>query len=428
MGTESPIIPTPAYAEYGADLPLTGADRHLQVALSPDPGVTEQIALQTLRAAVTRLGGSVTAVSEQRAATVRLALLSAGGADAELDAEDLATFEQPNGAEQGYVIRSAAAASRHLYLAARDAQGLLYAAVTLAQLLRLEDGRIVARGAHVRDWPSFRYRGNNWLLWVECGRWSYERGDGAAAYAERIERKLDFSLQHKINLLIFDGFGWNPERFPGYGALLRRCTRYARERGIKLLVGGYGAGYGAGDRYDGHIFRNRHGYPDGELYDCYRFVGRDRSSTFGTCLSNDGLTALKQEELSRFVPRDRARRPLYSLPGHRGPGRPPALLVHALPGMPATLAQRRAGGGGRRRGRLCPSLRRPVRGRIQRQQPGYRLRRRPRLHSDPDQPGVHCAHRFGHDLAGRAALLGRGQPVDAQRRQRAVRVARAVSE
>ena len=297
--------------------PLTGADRKLRVALSPDPGVKERIALQTLRAAVTALGGSVTAVSEPGAARVVLVLLGADGAaaaGAPLDAEDLATFAQPNGVEQGYVIRPAAGASAPLYLAARDPQGLLYAAVTLAQLLRLEGGRIVARAPHVRDWPSFRYRGNNWLLWVECGRWSYERGDGATAYAARIERKLDFSLQHKVNLLIFDGFGWNPERFPGYGALARRCARYARERGIKLLVGGYGAGYGAGDRYDGHIFRNRRGYPDGELYDCYRFVGRDRSSTFGTCLSNAALTALKQEELSWYV---RA-------------GEPGALYIHFL--------------------------------------------------------------------------------------------------
>ena len=70
----SPIIPTPAYAKYGADLPLTGADRHLQVALSPQPGATEQIALQTLRAAVTKTGrqrdgGSRAARSERSAGT-----------------------------------------------------------------------------------------------------------------------------------------------------------------------------------------------------------------------------------------------------------------------------------------------------------------------------------------------------------------------
>ena len=224
---QSPIIPTPAHAKYGADLALTGVDRLLRVALSPDPGVKERIALQTLRAAVTALGGSVAEVPEPGAASVVLVLLGADGAaaaGAPLDAEDLATFAQPNAAEQGYVIRPAAGASAPLYLAARDPQGLLYAAVTLTQLLRLEGGRIVARAPHIRDWPSFRYRGNNWLLWVECGRWSYERGDGAAAYAARIERKLDFTLQHKINLLIFDGFGWNPERFPGYGALVRRCA------------------------------------------------------------------------------------------------------------------------------------------------------------------------------------------------------------
>ena len=79
--TESPIIPTPAYAKYGADIRLTGADRQLQVALRPDPGAKERIALQTLRAAVTALGGNVTAVSEPGAASVVLALPSADGAE-----------------------------------------------------------------------------------------------------------------------------------------------------------------------------------------------------------------------------------------------------------------------------------------------------------------------------------------------------------
>ena len=46
MGAESSIIPTPAHVKYGADLSLTGADRQLRVALSPDPGVKERIALQ----------------------------------------------------------------------------------------------------------------------------------------------------------------------------------------------------------------------------------------------------------------------------------------------------------------------------------------------------------------------------------------------
>ena len=119
MGAESSIIPTPAHVKYGADLSLTGADRKLRVALSPDPGVKERIALQTLRAAVTALGGSVAAVSEPGAARVVLVLLGADGAaaaGAPLDAEDLATFAQPNGAEQGYVIRPAAGASAPLYI------------------------------------------------------------------------------------------------------------------------------------------------------------------------------------------------------------------------------------------------------------------------------------------------------------------------
>ena len=90
---QSPIIPTPAYAKYGADQTLTGADRRLRVALSPDPGVKERIALQTLRAAVTALGGCVAEVPEPGAASVVLVLLGTDGAaaaGAPLDAEDLA--------------------------------------------------------------------------------------------------------------------------------------------------------------------------------------------------------------------------------------------------------------------------------------------------------------------------------------------------
>ena len=296
------IIPTPAFVKEGSAVPVSGRDGAVRIALGPRPGRQERIALQTLRDTVTKLGGRVKSVPTAARAHIVLSLLDHNAsARRSLTKDDLATFDEPNGAEQGYVIKPKRGTHPQIRLVAQDSQGILYAAVSLAQLLHDKDGRIHCHGAHVRDWPCFRYRGNAWMLWVETGRWSYERGDGADAYARRIERKLDFSLNCKTNLIIVDGFGWNKQRFPGYAPLMRRLTTYARERGIKLLFGGYAAGYGAGPRYDGKIFRNRRSYPNGKIYKCYRFVGRDKSATFGTCLANDALMKLKQKELREYV-------------------------------------------------------------------------------------------------------------------------------
>ena len=296
------IIPTPSFVKYGGEIPISGRDGTVKVAMGQRPGTKEKIALEVLTKAVAKLGGRVLKVATKRSANIYLSLLEKEAhLAAKLTKADLATFKKPSGQEQGYVIKPERGSRAYIRLVAQEPQGLLYAVVSLTQLLRAEGKRIVAAGAHVRDWPSFRYRGNDWLLWCECGRWAYDRGDGPAAYVQRIERKLDFSLQNKINVISFDGFGWNKQRFPGYGAMMRRLAQYSRNRGIKLVFGGYGAGYGAGALYDGTIFRNRRNYPNGKLYGCYHLTGRPKSATYGGCLSNAALIKLKQKELREFV-------------------------------------------------------------------------------------------------------------------------------
>ena len=207
-------------------------------------------------------------------------------------------------AQQGYAIRSAAASPVVLY--ACSSAGLLHAVATLLQLVRADDGDLLLENVEVKDWPEFEYRGNNWLLGNELYGWSYDRGDGLKAYEKRIVRKLDLCVLYKINLIGFDGFGWNPERFPGYGPLMRRLASAARLRGIKLEFGGYGSGYGLRAAYDGRIFRNRKGYPDGPVYACCGMPGikhTETSRTMGTCLGNRALLKLKQKELIEFVRR-----------------------------------------------------------------------------------------------------------------------------
>jgi|GEM_PF-1281917 len=201
-------------------------------------------------------------------------------------------------------------------LSALTAEGLLRGAATLFQMTSRENGRMIVPYAVINDWPNFRYRcGSDWLLNVECNRWCYDWGDGRDAFLKRIKRKLDFCFEHKINMVWFDGFGWNTERFPGYASLMKECTCYARGLGIKLLFGGYGGGYGTAYQqseiyrcgYFGNVYRNRRPYPDGKEYNCCGFFSQDGlhatdvSRSYGTCLSNEQLRQAKVEELKRFV-------------------------------------------------------------------------------------------------------------------------------
>jgi hypothetical protein len=221
--------------------------------------------------------------------------------------EDLAVFQSPLGKEQGYIIRSQAGSPVLLY--AENDLGCLYAAVSGVQWLeKKHDTTILPQGV-IRDYPDFRFRANNWLIMTELGGWSYDWGDGPHAFLDRIRRKLDFAMACKINTIIFDGIGWDADRFPGYAELMRECNREARKRGIHLMHTGYGSFYGvafSGDKYKGKVFMNRKSYPDGEIYPCVGAkVDEDDARAWGrcsgTCLSNETLMKLKQEELIRFV-------------------------------------------------------------------------------------------------------------------------------
>jgi len=196
-------------------------------------------------------------------------------------------------------------------LSALTAEGLLRAAATLFQLTTLENDHAIVPYAVINDWPDFRYRcASDWLINVECNRWAYDWGDGREAFLKRIKRKLDFCFEYKINMVWFDGFGWNTERFPGYASLMKECTRYARRLGIKLVFAGYGGGYGTAYQqaeiyrcgYFGNVYRNRRPYPNGEEYDCCGMPAYGgKSRRYGTCLSNEQLKSAKLEEMKRFV-------------------------------------------------------------------------------------------------------------------------------
>lgn len=230
------------------------------------------------------------------------------------NAADRRTLARSHG--QGYLLR-AEARRQEITLTGAGPAGLRHGLSTLRQWLRPDgDGRWILRDVRIRDYPDFEYRSLDWLINAEANRWCYDVGEGREAFVARVCRALDRARDLRLNIIHFDGFGWDTNRFPGFADLMRQLNGEARARGIRLIFGGYGGGYGAvyqrqfqkQGRYWGQVFQNRRGYPDGPVYACLGMGGTHYppetiaySRTLGTCPSNPALRALKIEELVTFV-------------------------------------------------------------------------------------------------------------------------------
>ncbi len=231
-----------------------------------------------------------------------------------LSFSDRELLSSPSATGQEYVLW-VDPANRSIYLIGSGGQGVLYAAVSLTQLIKGAAGEIQIEGCQIRDHPDFEYRlAADWLMNVEIDRWSYDWGDGIEAYSKRIKRKLDLCLRQKINMVLFHGYGWGTDLFPEFPALMQELNQYARQRGIHLVTGGYGASYGmsyqGGPLYEeapylGKLFLNRESYPEGKVYECMGFPrtrkGGMNPRTTGSCRANSDLNRLKAEELRNYV-------------------------------------------------------------------------------------------------------------------------------
>ena len=114
---------------------------------------------------------------------------------------------------QSYLLRTRG--NNEIWAVGSTDQGVLYSVATLLQLLEPASGGIQVKGIEVRDFPDFRYRAAaDWLLRAELNRWAYDWGDGRHSYVARIKRKLDLCARFKINMVMFDGFSWKPEKVP----------------------------------------------------------------------------------------------------------------------------------------------------------------------------------------------------------------------
>lgn len=312
------LIPTPQYFErLKGDLLLDGS-RPVAIAVGekPDPKISlaAELVKAELEAKEARLRGRVTIVPQAQPGAVAIVLADASGGlppEVRLNVLDEQVLARHFG--QSYVLRIDGETA---WIAGRP-QGILYGAMTLLELLK-EGAGLRLPGVSIRDFPDFEYRtAARYIMNGEVNRWCLDRGQGLEAYEALVQRKLDLCLRFKINMVVFDGFGWGlKERFAEYPALMQRLNAHARARGIHLIFGGYGAGYGIsfqkGPLYEsttylGQVPLNRRSYPDGPTYPC---IAERRSKAIragvdtallGSCRSNDELNRIKAEELREFV-------------------------------------------------------------------------------------------------------------------------------
>ena len=214
-------------------------------------------------------------------------------------------FEKKYAKEQGYYLCKK---GNQIIIAAYTECGAMYALMTLDQLFY---ENTLPESFEIKDSPDFKNRGIKWLIWAETGIWSYDRGDGIEAFKERTIRKLDQCLKYKINSVVFDNYGLETERFPGYNDLVKTLNREARKRKVTLSHGCYAMSYGLKGQGKGvlrtELHMNRKSYPDGEIYKCIgtyidgcpedEVMGRE----YGTCLSNEALMECKLKEIEEFV-------------------------------------------------------------------------------------------------------------------------------
>ena len=322
------ILPTPQYCEYLNDKVIL-SQREIRVNYVVPPRMEPQIrvAMDLISETLKELGFTVNAsqVSMDKSIPqtgLNILLLpyaqySEGrGTDTILSEDDRQTLRSRDAGGQQYVL-VVQSQGKSVNLIGGTSQGVLYASASLVQLIVKEGDVVAIPAVHLRDFPDFKYRmAADWLMNVEINKWSYDWGDGIKAYSQRIRRKLDLCTRYKINMVLAHGFGWGADFFPGFAEMMQELNQYARDRGIKMVTGGYGASYGiayqSGPLYEeapylGKVFKNRVAYPDGKIYQCMGFSdSKDPlidTRTLGSCRANEELNAQKAAELREYVER-----------------------------------------------------------------------------------------------------------------------------
>jgi hypothetical protein len=322
---EPPILPTPQFYQFlEGELTLPKGPVEVRFVLPTQVEPSIRIAMELILKGLKEAGvqakvaepkaGQLSGKDGFRVILLPFSELLALSQGSILSSEDRSLLTRKDSTGQEYVLVTKPQ-ERAVYLVGQTSQGVLYAAASLLQLMTDANDKVRIPAIHIRDFPDFKYRmAADWLSNVEINRWLYDWGDGVEAYSARIKRKLDLCASYKINMVLAHGFGWGTEFFADFSAMMKELNSYARDRGIKMVTGGYGASYGiayqSGPLYEeapylGKVFKNQDSYPGGKIYQCMGFShSKDPSidtRTLGSCRANDALNALKADELRQYV-------------------------------------------------------------------------------------------------------------------------------
>lgn len=182
------ILPTPKTATYRDEfIPVYDivASKPLADVIAGS-AKSEQLAAQDFIARVCELAGLASPNFQPRSAQEPIPegnMICLGSLPANHTAKllalrpGLALSPIPKG-EQGYVIRTVREGERFICLAAGGGpMGTYFAAMSLVQLLKVEDGKVLLRAVTVDDWPTFEMRGTccydpDQARWLALARFS----------------------------------------------------------------------------------------------------------------------------------------------------------------------------------------------------------------------------------------------------------------
>lgn len=179
------LIPLPKEVSIEQQLTLPSAD--VRITLADGAGELEHNAARKLRALFHEKAGTEADAGD--GFEILLGVCDAQGRIGELAIPDAARLRELPNREQAYVIRPVG--TDRLVLAAMDAPGVFYAALTLCQLLepKFHDDDVTVPLAVVTDWPDM----------AERGEWGGSSTRDIVWMAERKMNLVEFHTQHEVD-------------------------------------------------------------------------------------------------------------------------------------------------------------------------------------------------------------------------------------
>ena len=137
--------------------------------------------------------------------------------------------------EQGYAVSVRKNGNKtEIILAGHDKTGLLYAAVTFAQMFRSKNGKLEFPVAEIRDFPDVRGRYCASLNYWFRRRFLFRLDKGT----EAAKRHIDWALEHKINVVsgeLHHSIAQPETATPAVKAFFKEVNTYAALRGITVF-------------------------------------------------------------------------------------------------------------------------------------------------------------------------------------------------